>query len=57
MAYGQGPGQANNVGTTYETLGMDGGRSFGLSLAAVGYLVACVVGVIYLNILNSKKKL
>ena len=26
MAYGQGPGQANNVGTTYEALGMDGGR-------------------------------
>lgn len=56
MAYGQGPGQANNVGTTYETLGMDGGRSFGLSLAAVGYLVACIIGVIYLNVLNHKKK-
>ena len=56
MAYGQGPGQANNVGTTYEGLGMAGGRSFGLSLAAVGYLCACVVGVIYLNILHRKKK-
>lgn len=54
MAYGQGPGQANNVGTTYEALGMIGGRSFGLSLAATGYLVACVVGVVYLNILNHK---
>jgi len=54
MAYGQGPGQANNVGTTYEALGMAGGRSFGLSLAAAGYLVACVVGVIYMNILNRK---
>lgn len=57
MAYGQGPGQANNVGTTYEALGMDGGRSFGLSLAAVGYLVACISGVIYLNVLNRKKKI
>lgn len=57
MAYGQGPGQANNVGTTYEGLGMLGGRSFGLSLAAMGYLVACVVGVIYLNILKRKKKI
>lgn len=56
MAYGQGPGQANNVGTTYEGLGMNGGRSFGLSLAAVGYLCACVVGVIYLNVLHKKKK-
>ena len=50
MAYGQGPGQANNVGTTYEALGMMGGRSFGLSLAAAGYLCACIFGVIFLNI-------
>ena len=57
MAYGQGPGQANNVGTTYEALGFTGGRSFGLSLAAAGYLCACVVGVIYLNILNHKGKI
>lgn len=57
MAYGQGPGQANNVGTTYEALGMIGGRSFGLSLAAVGYLCACVVGVIYLFIMNRQGKL
>lgn len=57
MAYGQGPGQANNVGTTYEALGMTGGRSFGLSLAAAGYLCACVVGVIFLNIYNRQGKL
>lgn len=57
MAYGQGPGQANNVGTTYEALGFAGGRSFGLSLAAAGYLVACVVGVVYMNILNKKGKI
>lgn len=57
MAYGQGPGQANNVGSTYEGLGMAGGRSFGLSLAAMGYLVACVVGVAYMNILNRKGKI
>lgn len=57
MAYGQGPGQANNVGTTYEALGMVGGRSFGLSLAATGYLCACVVGVIYLFIMNRRGKL
>ena len=47
MAYGQGSGQANNVGSTYEALGFVGGRSFGLSLAATGYLCACVVGVWY----------
>ena len=57
MAYGQGPGQANNVGTTYEALGMEGGRSFGLSLAAAGYLCACVVGVIFINIYSRKGKI
>ncbi len=57
MAYGQGPGQANNVGTTYEALGMTGGRSFGLSLAAMGYLCACIVGVIYLFVMNRQGKL
>lgn len=56
MAYGQGPGQANNVGSTYESLGMTGGRSFGLSLAAAGYLCACVVGVIFINIYSRKGK-
>ncbi len=56
MAFGQGPGQANNVGSTYEALGMIGGRTFGLSLAAAGYLCACVVGVILLNILTKSKK-
>jgi ESS family glutamate:Na+ symporter len=57
MAYGQGPGQANNVGGIYEGMGMLGGKSFGLSLAAMGYLCACVVGVIYLNVLNRRGKL
>ncbi|MBE6823921.1 MAG: hypothetical protein E7513_01105 [Ruminococcaceae bacterium] len=56
MAYGQGPGQANNVGTTYEALGMVGGRSFGLSLAAAGFLCACIFGVIFLNFYNRKGK-
>lgn len=56
MAYGQGPGQANNVGSSYEALGMAGGQSFGLSLAAAGFLCACIVGVIYLNILNRKSQ-
>ncbi|MDD3920784.1 MAG: hypothetical protein PHO41_06420 [Eubacteriales bacterium] len=54
MGYGQGPGQANNVGSTYEALGFVGGRSFGLSIAAAGYLSACVVGVIYLNVMKRK---
>ena len=57
MGYGQGPGQANNVGNTYEQLGFVGGRSFALAIAAAGYLCACIVGIIYLNVLNRKGKL
>jgi ESS family glutamate:Na+ symporter len=57
MGYGQGPGQANNVGTTYQNLGFVGGQSFGLSIAAAGFLSACVVGVIYLNVMQRKGKL
>ena len=50
MGYGQGPGQANNIGTTYEAMGFAGGRSFGLAIAAAGYLCACILGVIMLNL-------
>ena len=54
MGYGQGPGQANNVGVTYEALGFAGGRSFGLAIAAAGYICACVVGVLLLNLLSKR---
>jgi len=57
MGYGQGPGQANNVGNTYQNLGFEGGHSFGLAIAAAGYVVACLVGVIILNVLRKKGKL
>ena len=54
MGYGQGPGQANNLGSAYESMGFYGGQSFALSIAAMGFLVACTVGVIYLNFLKRK---
>ena len=54
MGYGQGPGQANNIGSSYEALGFAGGRSFGLSLAFAGYLCACVVGILIANYLRRK---
>ena len=57
MGYGQGPGQANNVGTTYENLGFVGGQSYGLAIAAAGFLCACIVGVIYINVQSRKSKL
>lgn len=54
MGFGQGPGQANNIGASYQSLGFEGGHSFGLAIAAAGYIVACIVGVIILNILRSR---
>ena len=57
MGYGQGPGQANNIGSSYEAIGFAGGRSFGLAIAAAGYLVACIAGVIILNYLSRKGKI
>jgi len=57
MGFGQGPGQANNVGSTYEALGFYGGQSFGLSIAAMGFVIACTAGVIYLNVLKRKNLL
>jgi ESS family glutamate:Na+ symporter len=55
MGFGQGPGQANNVGATYEQLGFVGGQSFGLSIAAAGYLCACIVGVAYIYMLQKMR--
>jgi len=57
MGYGQGPGQANNIGASYEALGFAGGRAFGLAIAAAGYLSACIVGVAYMTWLVKKGKL
>ncbi len=49
MGFGQGPGQANNIGSSYEAMGFAGGRSYGLAIAAAGYLCACTVGVVILR--------
>ena len=57
MGFGQGPGQANNIGSSYESMGFAGGRSFGLAIAAAGYLCACIIGVIYINYLVKKGKI
>ena len=62
MGYGQGPGQALNFGTIYQNTAADQGISFfgidfGLSIAAIGFIVGSVIGVIYMNILNKRGKL
>ena len=59
MGYGQGPGQALNFGKIFTgwatQQGFDfPGADFGLSIAATGFVVGSVVGVIYMNILRRK---
>lgn len=58
FGYGQGTGQALNYGNIYETEhGFVGGKSFGLTIAAMGFLSASIGGVIHLNILKKKGRL
>ena len=58
FGYGQGTGQALNYGNIYETqFGFAGGKSFGLTIAAFGFISAALGGVIHLNILKRKGKI
>ena len=51
FGYGQGTGQAMNYGGIFENdFGFEGGKSFGLTVAALGFLSASIGGVIHLNI-------
>lgn len=58
FGYGQGTGQALNFGNIYEqSYGFVGGRTFGLTIAALGFLCASVGGVVHLNILKKKGRI
>jgi ESS family glutamate:Na+ symporter len=58
FGFGQGTGQALNFGKAYESdYGFEGGSAFGLTVAAIGFLTATVVGVAYLNYLRRRNKL
>ena len=58
LGYGQGPGQAMNYGGIYEAdYGFAGGKSFGLTVASMGFICASIGGVFYLNVLKRKGKI
>ena len=58
FGYGQGTGQALNYGNIFETeFGFVGGRTFGLTIAALGFLSAAIGGVIHLQIMKKSGKL
>ena len=58
FGYGQGTGQALNWGAIYEAdWGFVNGKSFGLTIAALGFLSAAIGGVIHLNVQRKSGKL
>lgn len=57
FGYGQGTGQALNYGGIYENMGFEGGKSFGLTIAALGFISASLGGVIYLTYLKRANRL
>lgn len=58
FGFGQGTGQALNYGNIYEQQhGFTDGGNFGLTIAALGFLVACIMGVIYINVMRRKGKI
>lgn len=57
FGYGQGTGQALNYGNIYEMdYGFTDGKSFGLTIAALGFLSASLGGVIHLNLTKNRLK-
>lgn len=56
LGYGQGPGQAYSIGKSWELLGFSHGGNIGLSIAALGFMWACLGGVPLMNYLIKKNK-
>ena len=55
MGFGQSIGSALSRSSNYETnYGFEGGASFGLPVASIGFIVVSVIDVIYLNIVCKK---
>jgi len=54
LGFGQGPGQAYAIGSQWEEIGFFQGGNIGLSIATIGFLWACIVGVIFMNYLVRK---
>ncbi len=58
FGFGQGTGQALNYGNIFEQdFGFEGGKNFGLTIAALGFISASIGGVVHLNILKKKGRI
>ena len=56
LSFAQGPGQANNIGMTWQEYGFTDGGNVGLTLATFGFLWAFFGGIPLLNYLTKKRK-
>lgn len=54
LGFGQGPGNALTWDINFGAQGFDGNGSFGLTIASIGFIVASIVGVIYINLFKKK---
>lgn len=50
LGFAMGPGQAYAIGKGWEPMGFEGAGTLGLTMAALGYLWACIVGVALVNL-------
>ena len=58
LGYGQGPGNALTWDINFTTMGLfEGNGSFGLSIASIGFLVASIVGVIFIGIQRKRNQI
>ena len=58
LAFGQGPGNALTWDVNFTNMGVFNGQgSVGLTIASIGFIVASIVGVIYINIFKHKHQI
>jgi len=56
LGFGQGPGQALSMGSSWEAEGFRNGGNVGLAVATIGFLWATIGGVPFMNYLVRKRK-
>jgi len=56
LGFGQGPGQAFSIGSSWELLGLIEGGNIGISIATIGFLWAIIFGIPLTNFLVRRKK-
>ena len=50
LGFALGPGQAFAIGKGWEASGFEGGGNLGLVFAAIGYILACFIGIALINL-------